>query len=34
MLYTLICNGMRKKLKVYGEIKRENVRLISPPMGP
>jgi hypothetical protein len=25
---------MRKKLKVYGEIKRENVRLISPPMGP
>jgi hypothetical protein len=23
-----------KKLKVYGEIKGENVGLISPPMGP
>jgi hypothetical protein len=35
MLYTLICNGMRKEVKkVYGEIKGENVRLISLPMGP
>jgi hypothetical protein len=34
MLYTLIFNGMRKEVKVYGEIKGENVGLISPPMGP
>jgi hypothetical protein len=31
MLYTLICNGMRKEVKkVYGEIKGENIRLIGP----
>jgi hypothetical protein len=38
MLYVLICDGTNKvkmiKLKVCDEIKRENVRLISPPMGP
>jgi hypothetical protein len=38
MLYVLICDGTNKvkmiKIKVCDEIKGENVRLISPPMGP
>jgi hypothetical protein len=34
MLYTLTFNGMRKEVEVYGEIKGDNVRLISPPMDP